>query len=108
MTNYSSRPGRENNRPNKTSVLDGMRPHGHASKQATPVFASRTVLAADSKTLDESPVALWIAIFQIFQQLATPRDHRQQTTPGVMIFLVRLEMLSQLQNTLAQKGNLYL
>ena len=71
-------------------------------------FASRTVLAANAEALDQSPVTLWIAIFQIFQQLATPGDHRQQTSPGVMIFLVRFEMFSQLLNTLAQKGNLYL
>ena len=68
----------------------------------------RPYLAADAEALDQSPVALRTAIFQIFQQLATPGHHRQQTAPRVMVFLMRLEMFSQLKNTLAQKGNLYL
>ena len=63
-------------------------------------------LATYAKALDKSLVALRIAIFQIIEQFSTARHHAQQTTPGMVIFFMRLEMLRQLRNTLTQKGNL--
>jgi hypothetical protein len=64
------------------------------------------LLLADSKFLDDVFVALCVVLFQIVQQAATLADHHEQTTPGGMVFLVRLEVLVQLTDPLTQDSNL--
>ena len=72
----------------------------------TESLSGKPFLATDAKALDKSLVALRIAIFQVIEQFSTACHHAQQTTPGMMIFLMRLEVLGQQRNTLTQKGNL--
>ena len=66
------------------------------------------LLAADAKTLDQRLVSLRAAVLQVVEQFAAPGHHRQQTTPRMVILLMRFEVLRQLQNTLTQKRNLNL
>ena len=64
-------------------------------------------LAADAQALNQALVPFRVTAFQVFQKAAPSGDHRQQSPAGMMIFLVRLEMILELQNTLAQDGYLY-
>ena len=51
-------------------------------------------------------VSFRVTAFQVFQKAAAPRDHRQQSPAGMMIFAVRLEMILELQNALTQDRDL--
>ena len=64
-------------------------------------------LTADAQALNQVLVPFRITAFQVFQKAAAPGDHRQQSPAGMMIFAVHLEMILELQNTLAQDGYLY-
>jgi hypothetical protein len=63
-------------------------------------------LLADAMFLNDGFVAFGIALSQVIEQAATPTHHHEQTAPGGMVFLMRLEMLRQLANPGAQDGNL--
>src|SRR5579872_3209805 len=63
-------------------------------------------LTTDAQALDQVLVSFRVTAFQVFQKAAAPRDHRQQSPAGMMIFTVRLEMILELQNALAQEGDL--
>ena len=67
----------------------------------------RNGLAAYAEALQNSLVALRIGITQIRQKPATLGYHGQQTLPRSMVLLVRLEVLGQQRNALAQQSNLY-
>src|SRR5579872_6626360 len=63
-------------------------------------------LTTDAQALNQALVPFRVTAFQVFQKAAPARDHRQQSPSGMMIFTVRLEMILELQNTLAQDGYL--
>jgi len=65
-------------------------------------------LTTDAQALNQVLVSFRVTALQIFQKAAAPRDHRQQSPSGMMIFTVRLEMILELQNALAQYCYLYL
>ena len=71
-------------------------------------FTCTQHLTADAKALNQGLVSLRITAFQVFQHAAAPRDHRQQSPAGMMIFAVRLEMILKLQNAHTQNRDLYL
>jgi len=64
-------------------------------------------LAADAQPLQNRFVALWIRIAQVSQKPATLGDQGQQPLAGTMVLFVRLEVLLQQRESLAQQGNLY-
>ena len=64
-------------------------------------------LAADAQPLQYCFVALGIRVAQVRQKPATLRNHGQEPFAGTMVFLVRLEMLGEQRNPLAQESNLY-
>ena len=64
-------------------------------------------LTADAQALNQVLVSFRVTAFQVFQKAAASRDHRQQSPAGMMIFAVRLEMILELQNTLAQDRYLH-
>jgi hypothetical protein len=66
------------------------------------------VLLPEAQTLDYVSVAFHIVFFDIIQQSSSLADQLQQAAPGMVIFLVRLEMLGQVFDSRAQKGNLHL
>jgi hypothetical protein len=65
-------------------------------------------LTTDAQALNQVLVPFRITAFQVFQKAAPSCDHRQQSPAGMMILAVQLEMILELQNTLAQDGYLYL
>ena len=56
----------------------------------------------DAQALNQVLVPFRVMAFQVFQQAAAAGDHRQQSTPGMMVFRMLLEMIVELENTLAQ------
>ena len=65
-------------------------------------------LTTDAQALNQVLVSFRITAFQVFHKAAAPRDHRQQSPAGMMIFTVRLEMILKLQDALTQDRDLYL
>ena len=63
-------------------------------------------LTADAQALNQVLVPFRITAFQVFQQAPPACDHRQQSPAGMMVFAMQLEMILELQNTLAQDGYL--
>jgi hypothetical protein len=80
--------------------------HGQ-SVMLLPSALEWLVLLPETQTLDYGSVAFHIIFFDIIQQSSSLADQFQQAAPGVMIFLVRLEMLGQIFDPRAQQGNLY-
>jgi len=72
---------------------------GAAHQGGLPV---REHLTADAQAQNQVLVSFRVTAFQVFQKAAASRDHRQQSPAGMMIFAVCLEMILELQNTLAQ------
>ena len=65
-------------------------------------------LTTDAQALNQVLVPFRITAFQVFQQSTPSGYHRQQSPAGMMVLSVHLEMILELQNTLAQDGYLYL
>jgi hypothetical protein len=63
-------------------------------------------LTADAQALNQVLVPFRITAFQVFQQAPPARDHRQQSPAGMMVFAMQLEMILELQDTLAQDSYL--
>ena len=63
-------------------------------------------LTTDAQALNQVLVPFRITAFQVFQKAASSCDHRQQSPAGMMILAMQLEMILELQNTLAQDGYL--
>jgi hypothetical protein len=63
-------------------------------------------LTTDAQAGNQVLVPLRVTALQVFQKAAAPRDHRQQSPAGMMIFAVRLEVILELHNTLAQNRDL--
>ena len=63
-------------------------------------------LTTDTQTGNQCLVPFRVTALQVFQKAAAPRDHRQQSPAGMMIFAVRLEMILELQNALTQDRDL--
>ena len=66
------------------------------------------MLPSEAQTIHDLVVALNIRSLQVIEQTASLRDHFQQAAPRMIIFLVRLEMLGQFVNSLAEKRHLHL
>ena len=62
----------------------------------------------NTQALNQILVSFRITASQIFQQAAPASNHQQQSTAGMMVLFMRLEMFAELQNTLAQDSNLNL
>jgi len=66
----------------------------------------RTLLA-DPELADHGLVTLGVVFLQIVQQTTTLADQHEKSAARAVVFLVRLEVLRQLPNPLAQQGDLY-
>src|ERR1700691_4682401 len=64
-------------------------------------------LLADAELTDHIPVAVRIVRLEIVQQTAALTHQHQQTSPGGVVLLVQLEVLSQLANTFTENRNLH-
>src|SRR5271154_4086939 len=65
------------------------------------------LLLADAQLTDHVTVAVRIVRLEIVQQTTALTHQHQQATPGGVIFLVKLEVLSQLANTFTENRNLH-
>jgi hypothetical protein len=59
--------------------------------------------ATQSQRFDERVVAVELFALEIIEQAASLADHLQQTTTGMMIFVVNLEVLGKVSNPLGEK-----
>jgi hypothetical protein len=62
----------------------------------------RERLTTDAQALNQVFVSFRVTAFQVLQKAAPPGDHRQQSPAGMMILAMHLEMIHELQNTLAK------
>jgi len=60
--------------------------------------------ATQTESLDESVVTHGVLALQVIQKLATRIDHANETTPRVMVMLVRLEVVLQLVDVAGEQG----
>jgi hypothetical protein len=65
-------------------------------------------LAPQTKGFDDGTVALNIVAFNIIEQPSTLTHQHQKSPPGVVIFLVNLQMLGQVRDSMGQKTDLNL
>jgi len=63
-------------------------------------------LLAKAKAFDQCLVLLYLGSFQVIQQFAAFADHSQQTTAGMVILAVRLEMFGQIRDACGQQRDL--
>jgi len=59
-------------------------------------------LTANAQTLNQVLVPFGVTAFQVFQKATPACDHRQQSTAGMMVLAVRLEMILELLDALAE------
>src|SRR5580698_4532437 len=64
-------------------------------------------LLADAELGDDALVTLGIVFLQIVQQTTPLADQHEKAPARTVVFLVRLEVLRQLANALAQQRDLY-
>lgn len=63
-------------------------------------------LLSDSQSADQILVAAKVGPLQIIQESPPLTDHFEQTTTGMVILLVSLQVFGQIADPLAQEGNL--
>jgi len=63
-------------------------------------------LAANTEPLQNRLIEFRVGIAKVSQKPATLGNQGQQTFAGTMILLMRLEVLREQRNSLAQQGNL--
>src|SRR4051794_9491513 len=86
---------------------DWVRSHGATRElaQAPPSLGCKE-LAAEAELLDEGAVALEILALQVVQEPAAAADELEQATTGVVVVLVRAQMLGQCVDPLGQHRDL--
>src|SRR6185437_755586 len=67
----------------------------------------RCRLLADAQFANDFPVAISIVGFQVVQKTAAIAHHHQQATTRCVIFIMGLEVFSQLRNAFAQNRDLH-
>ena len=63
-------------------------------------------LLADTHLQNYSLISLGIVLLQIVKQTTAPADHHEKTATRSVVLLMRTEVLSQLTDAPAEKGNL--
>ena len=63
-------------------------------------------LLADAELADHGLVALGIVFLEVVEQAAALADQHEKTAARAVVFLVRLEVLRQLADALAEQGDL--
>ena len=83
-------------------------PTEHETNEAAAVvgITNATDLPAQSQTGDGRSVALDVLLAEIGQETATPTDELQEATTGVVIVLVRAEMVGEAGDPLGEERDL--
>lgn len=64
-------------------------------------------LAAEAEATDDLPVALDVVVAYVIEKAPASADQLQEATTGVMVALVHLQMLGEVDDALAQYGDLH-
>ena len=64
-------------------------------------------LSSQAQGLNDGSIPFHVIVFDIIQESATPAHHHQQTSSGVMVFFVDLEMLRQIGDAMRQQSDLH-
>jgi hypothetical protein len=59
-------------------------------------------LATQAETIDDLVIALYVYALEVIEKTSALRDHLEQAAPRMIIFLMRLEMLGQLADSLTK------
>src|SRR5262245_47256298 len=78
------------------------------SRQTRGLWPRGTKLAADSQPLDQRLVATLVSTGEIIEQLAALRYELEQSTPGMVVLDVALEVLGQIVDAFRKNGHLHL
>src|SRR5439155_26591056 len=78
----------------------------NASAAKRAASADRRLLPPEAQARDERPVALDVLAPQVVQQPPAAPDHLQQAAPGVVVLLVRLQVLREVGDALGENGDL--
>src|SRR5579872_2667177 len=87
----------------RASKISGCLPLSNAMNKEGPQAKS---LLADAEFADDRLVTLGIVFLQIVQQATALADQHEKPAARAVVFLVRLEVLRQLANPLAEQGDL--
>ena len=74
---------------------------------STPPF-NNCKLLPDAESCNDSSVTFNVNFLEVVEQTTTLTDHLQQTTTGMVILLVGLEVLGEVADALRQQSNLNL
>ena len=86
-------------------IRSGM-PHFSLILPEVGIIPGQRRLLADAELADHGLVSLGVVFLQIVQQAATLADQHEKSAARAVVFLVRLEVLRQLANPLAQQSDL--
>src|SRR5690606_12790338 len=78
----------------------------HAVRPAPTMSAGESALLPDAKSLDQLGVAGCVLALEVVEQTTALSDELQQATSRVMVLGVRLEMLGQVVDALAEERHL--
>ena len=70
-------------------------------------ISGTTTLLADAELADHNLITLGVVFLQIVQQTTALADQHEKSAARAVVFFVRLEVLRQLPNPLAQQCDLY-
>jgi hypothetical protein len=73
-----------------------------------PAWGAENGLFPDPQLLDDAPVTFHILLLHVVEKSTPLTDQLQESPPGMMIFLVCLEVLRQILDARRQQGNLNL
>ena len=73
-----------------------------------PSALSVTELLTKTQLRNDCTITFDIVLHQVAQQVTTAANHFQQTTAGMMVILVGLQMLGQVVDSSGQNGDLNL
>ena len=68
----------------------------------------KSVSATEPQLGDEGSISLYILPTEVVEESTPLTDHHQEPAPTVMVVLVLAEMLGQMVDSIAEKGDLHL
>jgi hypothetical protein len=91
--------------------LSGQPPEPFAKNKGSKILAwQRTCcpkLSTDTECLDDDAIAFHIFLLQVIKKATPLPDDLQQTTPGMMILLVRPKVFGEVGDAIGQQRDLY-
>jgi hypothetical protein len=76
------------------------------SRSLGPYFETQSSLLADTELANDRLITLGIVFLEVVEQAAPLADQHEKSAARAVVFLVRLEVLRQLADALAEQGDL--